>query len=62
MNFLYDLGVSTIENALPLPLLTTAALMYSVPKSMANIWQCATIAIDKMVNMLSIIFIDGMSY
>ena len=38
INFLYDLGVSTIENTLPLPLFTTAALTNYVPKSIANIW------------------------
>ncbi len=37
INFLYDLAVYTMENAFPLPLLTTAALMNSVPKSIANI-------------------------
>lgn len=40
-NFLSDLGVSTMENALPLPLFTTAALMNYVPKSMARI--CADV-------------------
>jgi hypothetical protein len=56
-NFLSDFGVSTIENALPLPLFTTAALTNYVPKSIAKIWLVANITNENKLRIYWRIFI-----
>jgi hypothetical protein len=46
-----------MENAFPLPLLTTAPLINYVPKSMAKIWLTVRVKKERRVRISRIIFI-----